>query len=324
MKKEGFSLIELLVVITILAILAVIGMTVFGSVTRNARDAKRKADVEAIVKALENQFDPETGKYPNTLEDEFFTAKEPPKTPEGGDYDISRTGTEDNYTGFKVCAVLENPVNGSTDYCKQSSQGKFVAAEEPPPADNPLIPPVPPPPPPRTHYTVFLTSTTYDGKLNGLDGNGLDGADSKCQARAQAAGLSGTFKAWISDETGNASNRFLHSTLPYKMVDGTVIANNWSDLTDGNLLAAIQKDEFGQSASNYEAWTGTNSGGTLYIRLPWNVSYTCSNWTSNAQYGIMGLTGINSYPNQAVTDQRWTEYQPDYCNYPQSLYCFEQ
>ncbi len=50
---RGFTLVELIIIVTIIAILSVIGITVFSSVQKNARDAKRKADINAIAKALE-------------------------------------------------------------------------------------------------------------------------------------------------------------------------------------------------------------------------------------------------------------------------------
>ncbi len=49
----GFTLIELLVVVAIIAILSVIGMTLFGSVQKSARDARRRGDIDAIASALE-------------------------------------------------------------------------------------------------------------------------------------------------------------------------------------------------------------------------------------------------------------------------------
>lgn len=52
-KSSGFTLVELLVVISIIAILSVIGITVFTGVQKGARDAKRRGDMNAIAKALE-------------------------------------------------------------------------------------------------------------------------------------------------------------------------------------------------------------------------------------------------------------------------------
>lgn len=50
---RGFTLIELLVVISIIAILSVVGVTVFTGVQKGTRDARRRADINAIVNAME-------------------------------------------------------------------------------------------------------------------------------------------------------------------------------------------------------------------------------------------------------------------------------
>lgn len=52
-NSKGFTLVELLVVITIITILAVVGLTLFGGAQKNARDARRRADVNAIANAIE-------------------------------------------------------------------------------------------------------------------------------------------------------------------------------------------------------------------------------------------------------------------------------
>jgi prepilin-type N-terminal cleavage/methylation domain-containing protein len=49
---RGFTLIELMVAISIVAILAAIGMVMYGSAQATARDAKRKGDLEDIKKAM--------------------------------------------------------------------------------------------------------------------------------------------------------------------------------------------------------------------------------------------------------------------------------
>lgn len=59
MKKflpQGFTLIELLVVIAIIAILSTIGIVVFSSASKKARDAKRIKDVDSVANALETNF----------------------------------------------------------------------------------------------------------------------------------------------------------------------------------------------------------------------------------------------------------------------------
>ena len=93
-----------------------------------------------------------------------------------------------------------------------------------------------------TSRTVFITSATYNGALGGVIGG-----DTRCQALADAAELSGTFLAWLSDSTTSpaADPDFVKSAVPYVRVDGVMVASNWADLVDGSLLALIEVDEQG-------------------------------------------------------------------------------
>ncbi|HRN69654.1 MAG TPA: type II secretion system protein [Candidatus Woesebacteria bacterium] len=52
MHSKGFSLIEIIVVIALIALLATIGLSTYDRVQKNARDARRIADIEEIRKAL--------------------------------------------------------------------------------------------------------------------------------------------------------------------------------------------------------------------------------------------------------------------------------
>lgn len=57
-STRGFTLIELLVVVSIIAILSAVGFVSFQNVRNNVLDAKKKADLDAIKKAYETNYDP--------------------------------------------------------------------------------------------------------------------------------------------------------------------------------------------------------------------------------------------------------------------------
>ena len=67
-NKRGFTIIELIVVIAIIAVLAVIVSTSVNFYVVKSRDARRKADIEPIQKALEMYY-AEYSHYPISLND---------------------------------------------------------------------------------------------------------------------------------------------------------------------------------------------------------------------------------------------------------------
>ncbi|NMC35911.1 prepilin-type N-terminal cleavage/methylation domain-containing protein [Candidatus Beckwithbacteria bacterium] len=67
-NKRGFTLIELMVVITIIAILSAVGMSSYKTVSKKSRDSRRKADLEQIRGALE-LYRADEGEYPVSLPD---------------------------------------------------------------------------------------------------------------------------------------------------------------------------------------------------------------------------------------------------------------
>ncbi len=182
---------------------------------------------------------------------------------------------------------------------------------------------------PGSPKRVFVTSKAYDGALGGLSG-----ADAKCQALADAAMLGGTFKAWLSTEAESPSLRFTKQG-PWTLVDGTLLADDWAQLTSGTLKNAISRDEQGMpvgttsacSATKYAVWSQTNPDGTFAHANeadPSSPRFDCSNWT-----GTNGQDAIQ-WGDASATDAHWTVHAN--CNTfgvaclgkLARLYCFEQ
>lgn len=61
--KKGFTLMEFLVVISIIAVLSTIGLITFQGTTTKTRDAVRKNDLNTLATALEIYFQKNQGKY---------------------------------------------------------------------------------------------------------------------------------------------------------------------------------------------------------------------------------------------------------------------
>ncbi|KUK79544.1 MAG: fimbrial protein pilin [Microgenomates bacterium 39_7] len=66
-KNAAFTLIEVLVATTIVAVLTAIGVVSYSSASRNSRDAKRLSDVEQIRAALE-MYRADNGSYPGSID----------------------------------------------------------------------------------------------------------------------------------------------------------------------------------------------------------------------------------------------------------------
>lgn len=154
---------------------------------------------------------------------------------------------------------------------------------------------------------VFVTSAVVTAKFGGISG-----ADLLCADLARTAGLSGQYLVWMSDSSTSPATRFAQSGVPYVLVNGTVIANNWTDLVDGQLAAPINVDEHGNPTFAAEVWTGTSADGTA-------ATDTCTDWTS---------TDATVYGQQGVTDRAdtaWSNVYLQFCDRALiRLMCFQQ
>ncbi|MBI3379587.1 prepilin-type N-terminal cleavage/methylation domain-containing protein [Candidatus Gottesmanbacteria bacterium] len=71
--RKGFTLLELLVVISIIAILISLGMTSFSTSQKKGRDAKRKSDIKEVQNALEQYYSVCGFTYPTPVGN-FYTS----------------------------------------------------------------------------------------------------------------------------------------------------------------------------------------------------------------------------------------------------------
>lgn len=156
-----------------------------------------------------------------------------------------------------------------------------------------------------TVKVVFATSIRYTGSLGGLAG-----ADQICADHALAGELTGQFRAWLSTIDESAVERLVHATVPYVRTDGVMVASDWSDVVDGTLAAAIDRDEQGLSVTG-DVWTGTLPDGTAY-------ESDCAGFEE-------GTNAAVSLCGRATSDSAvWTQNIVVGCAQPLRLYCLQQ
>lgn len=131
-KNKGFTLVELLITVSIISVLSVIGTITFQSVNKNSRDAKRQSDLKLIQSAIE-QYHGDQYNYPANADLTFGGSLTSgaktyyniiPKDPQDPTYAYCYSALPtncDNTAGnkcssYELFALLENPPSGSPSY----------------------------------------------------------------------------------------------------------------------------------------------------------------------------------------------------------------
>lgn len=164
--------------------------------------------------------------------------------------------------------------------------------------------------------TVFLTRTAIPSNFGGLAA-----ADALCAQEASAAGLPGTYYAWLSDKSQSPFTRFERATVPYTLPDGSQLAADYATLAAS--LAPINQLADGTPAPAddglpQQVWTGTNIDGRGDNFN--NASNFCGDWTDNA---ISNQTLIG-WVHERAKDYDWTRANLVPCTGTGYLYCFQQ
>jgi prepilin-type N-terminal cleavage/methylation domain-containing protein len=117
-NKRGFTLFELLVSISIIAILTALATVSYGIAQRKARDARRTQDMDAMRKANELYYAQNNYMYAASEGDLIaggFLEKLPTDPKNSGDYIYSTSWNVDTYC---FCAAIENEGSGNSgDNC---------------------------------------------------------------------------------------------------------------------------------------------------------------------------------------------------------------
>ena len=156
---------------------------------------------------------------------------------------------------------------------------------------------------------VFVTKQF----LNAGELMGIDGADAICKSEAEMYGLPkpDRYVAWLSDSKSSPATRFQTRTARYVLVGGSLIADDWDDLTDGQLSHAIDRDATGELVNN-TVWTATTVLGEAV-----DTGEFCSDWLADDD--SVGRVGTSS-----EVDFWWTNApQPAFCLTARPIYCFQ-
>jgi prepilin-type N-terminal cleavage/methylation domain-containing protein len=127
MKKSGFTLVEMMVAVSIISIFAAMGVTTYRGLKGNSVAAKKKADIDSIAQAYEATYSYTTRQYRTLLSTDFSSGNIPTSADSTVyNYVTGPNATDNKRDVFKVCTSLDLTVTScsndtATCYCQSSS-----------------------------------------------------------------------------------------------------------------------------------------------------------------------------------------------------------
>lgn len=174
----------------------------------------------------------------------------------------------------------------------------------------------------RLDNVVFMSGASFHADELGGGIGGLKGADDACQLLADAGGLPGRYKAWLSTVRSSPARRFVPVGSRYVLLtQQQVVAHSWDLLLTGEGSFGIDEDAVGnvyEDPAFIRVWTATGPDGRLA------GSDTCNDWTSNAPglIAVHGLSGSHTAPDWTAWQTRLNPHAT--CNEQLPIYCFKQ
>jgi len=118
--KSGFSLVELMVVVSIIAILMALGSVSYTTAQKKARDASRRGDMRSIQNAME-QYYVANGEYPNGCGGLSTPEFLPGGLPDDPKPSLSYVCDSPDGDTYCACAEMENETGNSGADCNFGS-----------------------------------------------------------------------------------------------------------------------------------------------------------------------------------------------------------
>jgi hypothetical protein len=152
---------------------------------------------------------------------------------------------------------------------------------------------------------VFTTKGLFAPKLGGS----IDDADSLCKSEAEAAGLAGSFKAYLGLSHAPPTARFDLTGTRSVRPDGVAVTSDWIPRIDTPVNVTLDKTYLGDVRVFVGA--GATADGGLDP-----ATTTCSDWSSPV--------GTASGGRAPFVDDNFMKGQILDCSVPQHLYCLQE